>query len=636
MEAKVKIEGRALRLTDGDRTLYPLAEEIFAVVFEAADNIRGVPVSARDFESTGVVFSPNPAVPLLLLTTHPSGPRGPEILCDLFVSTGAGEHPVGRDGDTLLDHAVCDGHWMPLPRGTLDGLGRMLKKAGIARPGTITLGQYMNLVRQTGAESIGIEDRTAATLGAADLAPRLDGEPPAGLHAKLFPYQREGYRWLSYMVREGLGAVLADEMGLGKTLQVICLLAELAERNGTACIVVAPATLLENWRREIARFAPGLRVLIHQGAGRAGLSTMLAGYNVVVTSFETAVGDIAMLRNITWDLVVVDEAQNVKNPEARRSVQLRTLPRRSTVAVTGTPVENRLRDLWSVLDFSLPGCLGSLPEFEREYPSTLEAARKLEPRVSPLLLRRLVRDVADDLPGRIDIPQQLELDEESARAYEEIRAEAVARYGKAASFVALTTLRQFCTHPWLVGRMRHITDPLRCSVKLSRLFEIMEEIIATGGKAIIFTSFLEMTDILLREIGTRLRIPVDHIDGRVGVEDRQRRVDSFGAVKGSAVLVLGPKAAGVGLNITAANHVIHYNPEWNPATEDQATARAYRRGQYEVVTVHRLLYVATIEEVMDERMTGKRALAGTVVVPTDSERDMEDILRALQVSPLDR
>ena len=434
------------------------------------------------------------------------------------------------------------------------------------------------------------------------------------------------------MARGGVGAVIADEMGLGKTVQVICLLIEAAEQRRGPALVVSPATLLENWRRELARFAPRLRLLVHSGSRRTGLPDELRRYDVVISSFDTTVGDISLLRNVQWGVVVVDEAQGIKNPDAKRTIQLKTLPRQCTIAVTGTPVENRLRDLWSITDLVVPSLLGSLREFERRHPNTTASAALLEPVVTPLILRRLISDVATDLPERINIPQALQMDEASGCAYEAIRAAAAGN--SAAGLAALTHLRMFCTHPWMTGHFRNVSDPAERSVKFQRLFEIIEEVVSSDGKALIFTSYQESIDLITSSLGGRFGIPAGFIDGRVPVPHRQQLVDGFTAEKASAVLVLNPKAAGTGLNITAANHVIHFNPEWNPAVEDQASARAYRRGQTRAVTVHQLFYVNTVEEVMIDRMQRKRDLASAVIIGTDGrDQEMDDLLRALRISP---
>lgn len=624
--------GRFFQISDGHHVVSPLAEEIYSVVFEGSKAIQGVPVCKADFLATGVQFSQYAAEPLLVLEVEAQQGE-PTIVCRMVAREGVSEADVAHDGEKLLDYALGGGRWMPLPSGAVDDTRGFLREAGVQSFGILTLLQYMHILRLP-AKSLTLEDRTAKALSASTVATELEGSVPASLVGKLYPYQLDGFRWLSFMARAGIGGVIADEMGLGKTVQVICLLLEATEQGRGPNLVVSPATLLENWRRELARFAPRLRVLVQSGSRRTGHPDELRRQDVVISSFETAVADISLLRNLRWNIFVVDEAQGIKNPEARRTLQLKTLPRQCAIAVTGTPVENRLKDLWSITDFVLPGLLGPLREFERRHPDTVSGAGLLEPVVTPLILRRMVSEVAGDLPERIDIPQPLLMDEASATAYESIRAAAAAN-GAGAGLAALSSLRMFSTHPWLVDRFRNLADPSECSVKMQRLCEIIDEMTDSAGKALIFTSYQESIDLLVAAIVGRFAIPTDFIDGRVPVPQRQIKVDQFTAEKASAVLVLNPRAAGTGLNITAANHVIHFNPEWNPAVEDQASARAYRRGQKKAVTVHYLFYVNTVEEVIHERMQRKRDLAAAAIVGTDGrDQEVDDLLRAFRISPV--
>ncbi|SKC10741.1 Helicase conserved C-terminal domain-containing protein [Bosea thiooxidans] len=356
-------------------------------------------------------------------------------------------------------------------------------------------------------------------------------------------------------------------------------------------------------------------------------------YDVVVTSYDNAVRDNSLLNMIVWKVIVLDEAQFIRNPDAQRTRAVKRLQREAGLAVTGTPVENRLLDLWSVVDFVLPGYLGDAKTFASEYSDDVDGAAKLEPLVSPLMLRRRVAEVAQDLPSRIDIPQVVELDEGEIAAYDAERERIYAEYGAAATLVALTSLRRFCAHPALMNGNAVAADPMSFS-KFRRMDEIVEEIFSRSEKVIIFTSFTAMADLIARHIKSRFGTFGGVIDGRLSIDERQPLIDRFSAVQGGAALVLNPKAGGAGLNITAANHVIHYNPEWNPALEDQASARAHRRGQQLPVTVHRLLVADTVEDVVDERLTRKRAISGTAVVGLEGkEDDYGDIVAALMRSP---
>jgi len=288
--------------------------------------------------------------------------------------------------------------------------------------------------------------------------------------------------------------------------------------------------------------------------------------------------------------------------------------------------------MWSIIDFVLPGQLDDQSSFEALFPDDVEGARLLESRVSPFMLRRRVAEVAKDLPPRIDIPQVVELSEEEVIAYDATRLQIANEYGAAATLVALTQLRRFCAHPDLISKNEK-SDPMRFS-KFQRLDEILREIFYKKEKVLIFTSFTAMTDMIARHVTSTFSVFAGIIDGRLPIDERQSLIDDFSAVHGAAALVLNPRSGGAGLNITAANHVIHYNPEWNPALEDQASARAYRRGQKLPVTIHRLLVADTVEDVISDRLERKRSIADTAVVGVaGSDSDYADIIAALSRSP---
>mgnify|MGYP001206757698 CR=1 FL=1 len=432
---------------------------------------------------------------------------------------------------------------------------------------------------------------------------------------------------------EGLGCILADEMGLGKTLQVISLAVSEIQAGRSRILIIAPATLLENWRREFLKFAPLTKTLVHRGAERTAFKSDLLSAQVIITSYDTIIRDIPLFKAIEWDVIALDEAQAIKNPDAKRTDFVKQLCRRCAVAITGTPVENRLTDLWSLMDFALPDYLGSRADFERRFENTPEHAEWLEPLVTPVMLRRRVADVAQDLPERIEVPQVVELDPVAVSQYDQLRREISEQYGVTASLVSLTKLRMYCTHPNLV--LTPVTDPASVSSKYQRMLEILEEVFSCNEKVLIFSSYSEMIDLLLHDVQKRFSgVYSDWIDGRVEVPSRQPKVDRFSEAGGPGFLVLNPKAARTGLNITAANHVIHYNLEWNPAIEDQASARAYRRGQDKPVTIHRLFFADTVEEIINERVERKRELVRSAVVGTEGESDdYEDIMRALSVTP---
>lgn len=464
-------------------------------------------------------------------------------------------------------------------------------------------------------------------------------ETPAGINAKLYPYQVTGYNWLKHVTNDDCGCILGDEMGLGKTLQIITLMQSRWGKKQTPYLVVAPVSLLENWKREIAKFAPMLTVLVHHGANRTGRFKEFLLYDVVVTSYSATINDNSILRMIEWDLLVLDEAQNIKNPSASRTAAVKSIPHRASVAVTGTPFENHITDIWSLLDFAMPGCLGTCREFEATYSDDLLGAEKIEPVLSALMIRRRVADVAKDLPERVDIPEALTMNDYEALRYDDYRQQLLQEYdAKSISLATLTKLRMYCTHPFLTEDVSSLhTDPAKSSTKYARLCDLLAEIVASGEKVIVFTSYSGMFEILGRDIPLRFGIPVFSINGSTPVEERQPTVDQFSQHTGSALMVLNPRAAGVGLNITAANHVIHYNLEWNPALEDQATARAYRRGQERTVFVHRLFFADTVEQSVNDAIDTKRLMSDAAVIGTTGDlNSREFIMKALMNSPIRR
>ncbi len=621
---KWEIRDSVLFLTDEAGTARdPSVEEIYSAIVEKRPTADWIPTSVD-----GVRPSRYPLVPTL--TISEGNANEPPSYSVISTSRGV---DVSLDlADLERGHKVSGGIWYAIDASASTEILELVRSTGITLGEATSLKAFFAIRKAAGAEA-SVEDRTAdRAISPLAFAPSGDGVP-AGVMAALYPYQISGWRWLKFLLAEEVGGLLADEMGLGKTLQIISVLSDSGGASLRPALIIAPGSLLENWRREISKFAPQLKVLKHHGASRTGSPSSLKDYDVVVTSYDNAVRDNSLLNMILWKVVVLDEAQFIRNPDAQRTKAVKRLQREAGLAVTGTPVENRLLDMWSILDFVLPGHLGDAKNFGSEYSDDVDGAAKLEPLVSPLMLRRRVAEVAQDLPARIDIPQVVELDEGEITAYDAERERIYSEYGAAATLVALTSLRRFCAHPDLMSGNAAMADPMSFS-KFRRMDEIVEEIFARGEKVIIFTSFTAMADMIARHIKTRFGAFAGVIDGRLPIDDRQPLIDRFSAMSGGAALVLNPKAGGAGLNITAANHVIHYNPEWNPALEDQASARAHRRGQQLPVTVHRLLVADTVEDVVDERLTRKRAISGTAVVGLEGkEDDYGDIVAALMRSP---
>lgn len=462
-----------------------------------------------------------------------------------------------------------------------------------------------------------------------------------GLNATLYPYQSSGVVWMRNALKLTGGLILADEMGLGKTIQVISLFLLSHLTADRPALVVCPTTLLANWLRELTLFAPSLHATLHRGPGRARLHNQLLGSHVVITTYDTLVNDLVLFKAVEWSYLVCDEAQALKNPLTKRRMSISQIQSEFTIPVTGTPVETSLQDLWSLMDIAVPGLLGSQSDFESSYSDDVPSARALSRTSSALVLRRRVSEVADDLPERIDVPVPLELGESLAAEYEQVRLVAMEEYGRAGALVATGMLQIFCTDPQLVSRKALLVDERfqidqewggRPTPKLERAIDLISEAFSNSRKVLLFCGFNGLAEILRRSAHGLPESFWGIINGSTPSEDRQPIVDAFSAYRGPAILVLNPKAAGSGLNITAATVVIHFTQSWNPATEMQASARAHRRGQTAPVTIYHLFYVETVEEVMVERMQRRREM-GEEAVPS-SEASSSDLARALQISPV--
>jgi superfamily II DNA or RNA helicase len=440
---------------------------------------------------------------------------------------------------------------------------------------------------------------------------------PGGLRADLRSYQLEGFHWLKFLSDAGLGALLADDMGLGKTLQTLCAL-------GTPALVVCPASVLFNWAAEIARFRPDLKVSTYHGQNRS-----LSDADVTLTTYAIMRMDVAELSTRRWDTVVLDEAQTIKNPDSQVARAAYQLPARFRVALTGTPVENRLTDLWSLFHFLHRGFLGGRADFEERYEKPIgsgdrSAGERLRARIKPFVLRRLKREVARELPPRTDLTLRVALDEQERALYDSVRAatqkELVEQLSAGGNVLmaleALLRLRQAACHRALVPGQK--ADG---SSKLEVLLENLEETVSEGHKALVFsqwTSLLDLVEPHLREAGIRFT----RLDG--STHDRGAVVRSFQDDPNVSVMLLSLKAGGMGLNLTAADHVFLLDPWWNPAAEDQAADRAHRIGQERPVFVHRLVAENTVEERILVLQEKKRMLSA---VATDGAAQAASITR---------
>ncbi len=470
---------------------------------------------------------------------------------------------------------------------------------------------------------------------------------PAGFAGTLRPYQERGLSWLSFLGGLGLGGILADDMGLGKTIQLLSLIA--AQPSGPT-LLVCPMSLVGNWQREAARFTPGLRVHVHHGADRLDRAGALAEADLVITSYGVATRDQAALSTLTWSRVVCDEAQNVKNHATKQARAVRALPAATRIALTGTPVENRLSELWSIMEFTNPGLLGPAERFREDYAIPIErhgsddAARALQRLTRPFVLRRLKTDqsIISDLPDKQEMKVWCNLTSEQASLYAATVADMLSRIENAADDISrrglvlatMAKLKQVCNHPaHLLGDGSRL--PGR-SGKLARLEEICDEIVAEGDKVLCFTQYAEFGRMLQPHLAARLGCPVLFLHGGTPKKQRDAMVDAFGLLEEPALFLLSLKAGGTGLNLTAASHVIHVDRWWNPAVEDQATDRAFRIGQQRNVQVRKFVCVGTVEERIDTMIEEKKALAERVVGTGESwltELSVSELRDVLTLSP---
>ncbi|WP_244301759.1 DEAD/DEAH box helicase [Microbispora triticiradicis] len=525
------------------------------------------------------------------------------------------------------------GQWVELDARQLGAALKAVERRG---SGQMTVGEVVREVVHGGDDDlplVGVDaDGLLGDLLSGEADRRLEPvATPAAFHGTLRPYQERGLAWLTFMSQIGLGSILADDMGLGKTLQTLSLLLrerEEEERAG-ATLLVCPMSLLSNWQKEAARFAPSLKVYLHHGSGRlrgAELAERVAAADIVLTTYGTALRDRDVLAGFTWARVVCDEAQAVKNSAARQAQAVRSLPARTRLALTGTPVENHLAELWSIMEFCNPGLLGPARAFRDRYQEPIErhgdeaATAALKRATGPFVLRRLKTDktIISDLPDKMEMKVWCTLTPEQASLYQAVvedmmgriaGSEGIERRGNV--LAAMTRLKQVCNHP-----AHLLKDGSRLagrSGKLARLEELAEEIVSEGDKALVFTQYAEFGSMLQPYLAARLDRPVLWLHGGLPKKTRDALVERFQTDDEPMIFLLSLKAAGTGLNLTAANHVVHVDRWWNPAVENQATDRAFRIGQTRNVQVRKFICAGTLEERIDEMIERKQALAESVV-----------------------
>jgi superfamily II DNA or RNA helicase len=552
-------------------------------------------------------------------------------------ANGKGFTELAQSAKKCLALPVGDGLYLPVPAERARALLRVLAElweGASGEKGKIEFPQVRSPALLALEEAF-IADGACLTVGGDSrarewaeqlVAPAAPAEPPAGLQASLRPYQIEGLTWLQNLRARGVGGILADDMGLGKTLQTIAhLLTEKeAGRLERPALIVAPTSLVSNWDREIAKFAPTLRVHVFHGSDRHASWDKSAGADVIITSYPILCRDEELVAKTAYHMVILDEAQTIKNLRSKAHISARTIDAEHRLCLSGTPVENHLGELWALLDFVNPGLLGDEMHFGRFYRVPIEKGRNeerliaLRELVAPYILRRLKRDVAKELPPKTEVMRPIELRGPQRELYESIRVAAhaevrrlIRKKGMAASTIpilgALTKLRQVCCDPRLV-RMGS-AGTIRDSAKYDLFFELLEKQLEGGHRVLVFSQFTSMLALLAAGLKER-KIVYSELTG--ATVDRAAAVDKFEGGK-AEVFLISLKAGGTGLTLTSADVVIHYDPWWNPAVQAQATDRAYRIGQKKPVMSYHLFAAGSVEERILGLQQSKRHVADAIL-----------------------
>ena len=548
----------------------------------------------------------------------------------------AGEPVTAEEIRFLLDQGstlVCfRDHWIEVDRGILKEALRALEKGVGKKANVLSFALGLGHVGKLEIEEVKahgwlrglvneLRNRQSGAATPAEGTPTVgdDLRAPCGFVGELRDYQRRGVAWLSFLTGHGFGALLADDMGLGKTIQVIAWILKTRrpnirtfEQSNSQILIVAPLTLLANWRHEFAKFAPTLKVYVHQGEGRhvaSGFRKAVAEADVTVTSYNLLVKDYSSFAEIAWKGLVLDEAQTIKNPDTQVARAVRALTPPNRIAMTGTPIENSVADVWSLEEFLNPGFLGERKAFADRFVKPIAsgaqdgAAKRLRHALEPFVLRRLKSDrrIAAELGEKREIRAYCELTPEQRRDYETALADFRAReHAQGDVFALLTRLKLICDG----------------AGKLERLLELLETIFANGESALVFTQYAKVGAGLVRELEKRFGRRFPFLHGALSARQREAEIARFNR-RGPSAFVLSLKAGGFGLNLTKATHVIHFDRWWNPAVENQATDRAHRIGQAKTVFVHLFISAGTVEEHVDELLERKSSVAGSVITEAE-------------------
>lgn len=572
-------------------------------------------------ESVGLFRSRTTLSPCCKLAKSNCGSFG-EL--QLYGVARSGKVEVRLDLGRRTDHVVCGAEWIPFDSEAFETARNVIEAKGLPIWQPLTAKQYLVCMRDFVDEPWFVEDYCYDKDCLADDDLAIETAHPTCFTATLSDYQVVGSNWLTMMAEQQTGVILGDGMGLGKTIQAIKAMCDLFERKSDAqVLIICPSALIDNWKREFGKFTNGIDIRTHTGEKRSRDYHQFAE-PVVLTTYDIVSRDDFVLRQKRWDMVVLDEAQAIKNPLTKRTRAVKSVPRDMSIAMTGTPFENHMTDLWSIMDFCIEGFLGTQQEFESRYSDDDVSAGNLGYLLKPLMLRRRLEDVPNDLPDMNTVMMPISLTEKEAELYEERKI----------------THRK---HSGPLGAIQKLNNELALSrddpdgissQKYEFLAEVMEEVSGFGEKIIVFVD----KKCAIERIGELYAgtMPVFTLTGSTPQDMRQDVVDQFSAVEGSAMLLCNPAVGGAGLNITAANHVLHFTSEWNPAKIDQADARAYRRGQRKNVTIYYPYYAGTIEEYMWEKVWLKQELADQAVVGHKGQSGKNELIEALSYCPVER
>ncbi len=552
--------------------------------------------------------------------------RGIKIL----VETEIGDFDFPTEYTLNREYVILNRHWIPLNEMDLKVVENFFTETNYKLGAKVNPKVYANLLALKSSGQIKVEIAT-------DIISHIklfeSNYNDVVLKVEPYEYQKTGIEWLCNMYDNEIGALLCDQMGLGKTLQLIALTTYIMnrKRSTSKILIVVPNSLKENWIDEFQKFT-NLKPYKHYGDTRAFNSKELKEESIILTTYDTLIRDFLILNEIRWESIICDEAHSLKNPNTMRRSSIAGLNSKTKFLATGTPVENRLEDLWSLMDLIRPGILGDQKSFTTLFQNEPESARNLGVLTKPIILRRLTKNVLTELPDDIYIDQELSLDDELASAYEYVRLNGISESEHTPMIAKLQILRMFCCYPPIV--IPELSGAI--DQKSERLLEILDEIYANEiDKVIIFTSFIKSSDYLHQLIQAAFPSRrIFQVDGRTTGSERSEIIKEFNTVEGFSVLIANPKVAGEGLNIVSANHVIHFNREWNPQKENQASARVLRPGQTKKVFIHRFFYAGTVEEVINAKLTNKSLLADSAMDAAESEADNKSIHEALNISPV--